>query len=123
MRWWTSRTSTLRTIRRKIQIGGNATLNAAYPGTTMGQASQSTVTTNGVRISNGATSSGSGNAWEIDIGANAGDILLGAMTRFGGSHLLKDNVTGNTCTDNTLAAYFLGKRGQSFGDHDMQWDY
>ena len=95
----------------EVQIGGNATLNAAYPGTTIGQASQSTVTTNGVRISNGATSSGSGNAWEIDIGANAGDILLGAMTRFGGSHLLKDNVTGNTCTDNTLAAYFLGNGG------------
>ena len=95
----------------EIQIGGNSALNAAYPGTTVGQASQSPVTTNGVRISNGATSSGSSNAWQVDISANAGDISVGSMTRFGGSHLLKDNVTGNTCTDLTLAAYFLGNGG------------
>ena len=92
----------------EIQIGGNAALNAAYPGTTVGLNSQSTVTTNGVRISNGATSSGSSNAWEVDIGANAGDIELGKLTRFGGQRLFNDNVTGNQCTDKTLGAYFLG---------------
>jgi len=93
-------------IPAEVEIGGNATLNAAFPGINTAGA---TVTTSSVSIRQADTCCGAASAaYEADIGANAIDVNLEGLNRTGSSNTVKDNVSGNTCADTTLSFYKLG---------------
>jgi hypothetical protein len=99
-----------------IEIGGNAALNAAFPGFSYGGPSgaPAAITTFGTQIdgSNGLVTTGSGGTgFVVDIGPNATGVELFNLSNGNSSpgNTVNDNVTGGQCTDVNLAYYLLGE--------------
>jgi hypothetical protein len=93
----------------EAEIGGNASLNAAFPGINVG-ATPALVKTDGVsfRTLNGCCNASTPSAM-VDIGAGSQNINLESLNRIGGTvNTIKDNVTGITCADKNIAFYRIG---------------
>jgi hypothetical protein len=91
-----------------FEVGGNAALNATFPGTNL---SNTTITTSGVSLRTlNALVNGTGNtSYAIDVGPHATDVNVEGINTFNNGSVLKDNVTSNgTCSDVTLGFYHLG---------------
>lgn len=99
------------------EIGGNTSLNAAFPGIGPTGSISSPALTSGVFIYNENTCCGgvAGSSYEFDIGTNASDIALEAFSRFQTTNLVRNNVIANnaadcnsTVGDTSESFYFLG---------------